>query len=140
MKTKMKFLPSFAALSILGSLSLSSCQKSGSGSFDSYFYLSKPIGISDPAPKNTVIVDGTNYGSVQYIASPVTTQSPGINHVKLPFGRHNYTVNDASNKAIISGYIEFRGNEAGSGSWGSAGGGDSCNSVGSNGMMVGMFK
>ena len=134
----MKALLSFATLSILRSLSISSCQKSGS--FDSYFYLAQPAGGGDPAPKNTLNIDGTNYGNIQYVGSPVTAQSPGINHVKLPYGRHNYTVNNASNKAIISGYINFTGDMSGAGSWGPAGGGDSCNSVGNNGMLVGLFQ
>jgi hypothetical protein len=138
MKQKTKVLLSFAALSILWSLSFSSCQKSGS--FDSYYYLTKPLSSADPASSASLNVDGANYGTIQFIASPVTAQSTGLNHVKLPFGRHNYTVYDSKNKAIISGYITYDGNSMGTGSCGPAGGGDSCGSTGSNGLLVGLFK
>jgi len=135
-KMNILFFSSF--LLVLVSLGFYSCQKSGS--FDSYYYLTKPLGNADPVPTATINIDGTNQGAIQYIASPVTAQSQGINHVKLPYGRHTYTVYDASNKAIISGYIEDNANEVGSGSWGAAGGGDSCTGGIGNAMLVGLFR
>jgi hypothetical protein len=138
MKQNKKALISFASLLILCSFGFTSCQKSGS--FDSYYYLSQQVGSGDPAT-NTVTIDGTNYGIIQYVAAPVTEQSSGLNHVKLPFGRHNITVYDANHKAIISGYINNTGNEVGSGSWGPAAGGEDVNgNTSDNSLLVGLFE
>ncbi len=128
----------FALLIVVSTvaITMSSCQKSGS--FDSYFYLTQNIGGGDPAT-TTITVDKTNYGTIQYLSGTITTQSSGLNHIKLPYGRHNYTVYDVNKKAIISGYIEQTGDMSGSGSWGPAGGGDSCVGT-SNGMLVGLFR
>ena len=44
------------------------------------------------------------------------------------------------NANAASGYITYDGNSMGTGSCGPAGGGDSCGSTGSNGLLVGLFK
>jgi hypothetical protein len=131
-RTTSKFILGLFMISIL----FASCKKDNS-KFESYFYLSKAITESTA----TLDIDGTKYGSIQYVATPVTAQSAGTTHVTLPSGRHNISVY-AGGKCIISCYATFQCDGLGTGSWGPGGGGSECQGdpTTSNNVFIGLSE
>ncbi len=113
-----------------------SCMKTAP-SYDSYFYLSKSVQDST----RNIKIDGTDYGKVQFISTPVSVQSLGIKYVKLPSGHHNIVVCDGNNKIFITTYVDIQSSTMmQGGNCGNPGGGACCSRDNNNNLMVALSE